>query len=192
MDLIVGSSDGKIFYYLNTGSKKKAIFTAQTGSANPFNHVVASNASPFLADLNTDGLMDLIVGKRYNVLYFANTGTITNPVFTESRFLDIPNPFESIKADVLNGFEIEKCYPSLVDLNSDSKLDLILGNGPGKIQYYINTGTLPIHSAFTCIGQNNLNILSKILIKKFTFPPLFLFVSIHLPIYRHLYQSSFY
>ena len=106
----------------------------------------ACEASPFLADLNTDGLVDLIVGDGVNVLYFANTGTITNPVFTASQILGVSNPFDGINSTSNKG-----CSPSLVDLNSDSKLDLILGNGAGKIQYYINTGTLPVHSAL--IGQ---------------------------------------
>ena len=145
MDLIVGTSIGKIFYYLNTGSKTKAVFTAQKDLLNGFD--IGCNdgeVSPFLADLNTDGLMDLIVGSGVNVLYFANTGTITNPVFTASQILGVSNPFDGINSTSNKG-----CSPSLVDLNSDSKLDLILGNGAGKIQYYINTGTLPIHSAFT-------------------------------------------
>ena len=142
MDLIVGNSEGSIFCYLNTGSKKTAMFTTQKELL----YLGCNNvgASPFLADLNTDGLMDLIVGSGVNVLYFANTGTITNPVFTASQILGVSNPFDGINSTSNKG-----CSPSLVDLNSDSKLDLILGNGAGKIQYYINTGTLPIHSAFT-------------------------------------------
>lgn len=150
MDLIVGNSDGKFLYYLNTGSKTKAMFTAQTGSANPFKHVdVPTSCSPFLADLNTDGLMDLIVGGGGSVFYFSNTGTNTNPVFGNSAPGGF-NPFENIRAAGTSATDL--FTPSLVDLNSDSKLDLVLGTEAGTIQYYINTGTLvPIHSAF--IGQ---------------------------------------
>ena len=151
MDLIVGTSIGKIFYYLNTGSKTKAVFTAQKDLLNGFD--IGCNdgeVSPFLADLNTDGLMDLIVGCGGIVLYFSNTGTNTDPVFTNRT--GGSNPFENIKVvGATTASLVPTASPSLVDLNFDSKLDLVLGTATGKIQYYINTGTLPIHSAF--IGQ---------------------------------------
>ena len=132
----------------------KAVFTAQKDLLNGFD--IGCNdggVSPFLADLNTDGLMDLIVGCGDIVLYFSNTGTNTNPVFTNRT--GGSNPFENIKVvleTTSSGIStISTASPSLVDLNFDSKLDLVLGTATGKIQYYINTGTLPIHSAF--IGQ---------------------------------------
>ena len=169
MDLIVGTSIGKIFYYLNTGSKKTAMFTAQKDLLNGFD--IGCNdgeVSPFLADLNTDGLMDLIVGCGDIVLYFSNTGTNTNPVFTIRT--GGSNPFENIKAVGATAASLAPtASPSLVDLNFDSKLDLVLGTATGKIQYYINTGTLPIHSAF--IGQKFKLFIGNL--KAHLSPPLF-------------------
>ena len=144
MDLIVGDYHDNIFYYLNTGSKKKALFTAQKDLLNGLDLGCSDDgASPFLADLNTDGLMDLIVGCGDIVLYFSNTGTITKPIFTARTggYGDGSNPFESITVDTPTD-RSASASPSLVDLNSDSKLDLILGNGAGKIQYYVNTGMM--------------------------------------------------
>ncbi|PZU98908.1 MAG: hypothetical protein DCE90_03640, partial [Pseudanabaena sp.] len=65
LDAIIGTNDGTLNYYKNTGSSAAPIYTVQTGTANPFNEIdTGSNSAPSLADLDGDGDLDAIVGKN--------------------------------------------------------------------------------------------------------------------------------
>ena len=84
MDLIIGEESGKLHYLENTA-----------GAGNPANYpnITAPNymdidagdySTPFLADLNRDSLLDLIVGNRDGLLkYYMNKGTATAPFFSK-------------------------------------------------------------------------------------------------------------
>ena len=72
---------------------------------------------PELADLDDDGDLDLIVGSRSDTLhYFENTGTATDPAFTQRT--GAGNPFNEINAPGDTG-------PALIDLDGDGDLDLV-------------------------------------------------------------------
>jgi Ca2+-binding RTX toxin-like protein len=59
LDLVVGSADGTLKYYLNNGTT----FIAQTGANNPFNGIdVGENSTPNFVDFDGDNRLDLIVG----------------------------------------------------------------------------------------------------------------------------------
>jgi hypothetical protein len=80
-DMIVGNKDGQLILFTNTA-----------GAGNPMNFVltqtvyqginVGAYSAPTLASLNSDSLLDLIIGNRNGTLhYFKNTRTKTNPLF---------------------------------------------------------------------------------------------------------------
>ena len=82
-DLLLGDSEGLLHLFSNTA-----------GAGNPVNFVfsqakyqgidVGQYAAPQLVDLNEDNLIDLVVGnKNGTIYYFQNTGSSTNPVFTQ-------------------------------------------------------------------------------------------------------------
>ena len=58
--------------------------------ANGRNLEVAMMADPFMVDWNDDGLNDLIVGQYMygKVLFYPNSGTNTEPVFTTGTYLE--------------------------------------------------------------------------------------------------------
>ncbi|MGB0933108.1 MAG: T9SS type A sorting domain-containing protein [Lishizhenia sp.] len=84
-DMLVGTEMGKFHYYQNNSSSGELDFAApvfnitdhQGTEINTFTH-----ASPQLFDLNEDGLLDLIIGKKTGeIMYYKNIGTTTNYSF---------------------------------------------------------------------------------------------------------------
>ena len=133
-DLVAGNFSGEIVYFENTGTAVTPGFTRHTGAANPLNGIDAGNFSiPELADLDDDGDLDLVAGSRGGTLhYFENTGTATDPAFTQRT--GAGNPFNGIDAARDTG-------PTLIDLDGDGDPDLVLWTYYGDIDYFENTGT---------------------------------------------------
>lgn len=134
LELIVGSLNGTLRYYLNTNTVSAPVFQEQTGADNPFNGItVGSFSSPTFADLNGDSKLDAIVGAMDGTLkYYLNTTTTGTPVFEEQTGGD--NPFD--------GFDVgDFSSPTFTDFDRDGDLDAIVGNDQGTLRYYENTGT---------------------------------------------------
>ncbi|MBC1242193.1 FG-GAP-like repeat-containing protein, partial [Nostoc sp. 2RC] len=132
LDAIVGGGYGTVFYYKNTGSATNPVYTEQTGSNNPFDDIfVVIVSTPTLADLDGDGDLDAIVGGGYGtLLYYQNTGSATNPVYTLQT--DTANPFNGISVGNFSA-------PTFADLDGDGDLDAIVGAYDGTLRYYKNT-----------------------------------------------------
>ena len=61
LDAIVGAGDGTLKYYKNTGSSTAPVYTAQTGTANPFNGIdIGSYNTPTFADIDGDGSLTTV------------------------------------------------------------------------------------------------------------------------------------
>lgn len=140
-DLIVatqGDYDKTLYYNdrlvlyknISTDTSKHIYILADT------NFLMISKDTPILSmhptfgDLNGDGKEDLIIGDANGYLtYYINQSSGTNYSFPlQSR------QFANIKVP-------KYATPQLVDLNKDGKLDIVIGNMNGYIQYYQNTGT---------------------------------------------------
>ncbi|NYT27997.1 MAG: VCBS repeat-containing protein [Candidatus Thiodubiliella endoseptemdiera] len=130
LDLVVGGVGGTLKYYQNTGTT----YEAKTGDSNPFNGInVVNYSSPILVDIDGDGDLDLVVGKYDGTLkYYQNTGTTSNPAY-EVKTGD-SNPFNGINV-------VNFSAPTLVDIDGDGDLDLVVGEQNGTLKYYQNTGT---------------------------------------------------
>ncbi|RCX02133.1 FG-GAP-like repeat-containing protein [Schleiferia thermophila] len=97
LDLIVGLSDGSLVYVENTGTSTNPQWAVPV--SNFQNIQVGQWAAPELVDVDGDGKLDLLIGNRLgHILYYKNTGTSTNPVFTLSnqKFggVDMRGPFD--------------------------------------------------------------------------------------------------
>ena len=127
MDLFVGSTDGDIYFYENTGTISNPTFGLSV--SNPFGLMnVGQRSAPALVDIDSDGDYDALIGNQEGDLhYFENTGTTTNAVFS---FIDT-NPF-----NIQNVGNDAKPY--FGDLDSDIDADLIIGNALGDYYYFEN------------------------------------------------------
>ncbi|MBE9059359.1 VCBS repeat-containing protein, partial [Sphaerospermopsis sp. LEGE 08334] len=144
LDAVVGEFEGILNYYKNTGTATNPIYTEQTGTANPFAGIFVGNSStPTLADIDGDGDLDAVVGEYFGSLkYYKNTGTATNPIYTEQT--GTANPFDGIDVGYFS-------TPTFADIDGDGDLDAVVGEGFGTLKYYKNTGTAtnPIYTEQT-------------------------------------------
>lgn len=85
-DLVIGKADGKLAYYENSANvNSPATFTASISDLKDNNGqtiTAGTFAFPQLFDLNKDGKLDLIIGRKTGrIMYYENIGTSTIPSF---------------------------------------------------------------------------------------------------------------
>ena len=127
-------------YHSNVDGYLGQFFELWTSDKSPFINIdlvdypSTPTIKPTLTDLDGDGDPDFVIGKETAFLYyFENTGTPTNPNFTERT--GAANPLNGVS---VGGYST----PTFTDLDSDGDQDLIVGNGDGDIAYFENTGTV--------------------------------------------------
>lgn len=130
-----------ILFYKNFGSNQQANFVYQTTSFIQENMLeVGKGAMPSFADLNGDGLEDLIISNFYRykepllkecvVYHYRNTGNQTTPEFSyvESNYFNLTSYSFGLKSN-----------PSFGDLDDDGDLDAIIGIENGNLIFLENT-----------------------------------------------------
>jgi hypothetical protein len=134
LDLLSGARLGGLFYFENTGSAGGAAYAARTGAANPLDGVdVGFFSAPALADLDSDGDLDLVAGEDLgSFFYFENTGNASSPAFVART--GAANPLDGQSTDRASA-------PAFADLDADGDLDLVAGAYDGSLHDFENTGS---------------------------------------------------
>ncbi|MFZ2724877.1 MAG: FG-GAP-like repeat-containing protein [Methylococcaceae bacterium] len=130
LDAFIGSLDGTIQFFRNTGTASNPVFVSPVSNAFGLSDVGYA-ASPTFVDIDADGDFDAFVGALDgNTQFFRNTGTASNPVFASP----VSNAFGLSNVGSL-------AAPSFVDIDKDSDLDAFIGRLDGTTLFFLNTGT---------------------------------------------------
>ena len=139
LDLVVGmdGSSNRVRTYFQ---QENGSFVLASGANDPMGGAILPapvyDSFPALLDVNGDGLLDMLVGVGGGaVKYFKNTGTASQPQFTEQTGNN--NPFASI---------VRQSYSFLAagDVDGDGDDDLVVGQfgqSGGAIQLWRNDGS---------------------------------------------------
>lgn len=137
-----GIYPSKIALYKNTGSSTNPQYTFVTDDfanlhANNYNII---SPIPTFADLDGDGDKDMIVGDVVGKLHYFRK----DPGPADNFVLAVPN---------YQGIDIgSNAAPQLIDIDRDGKVDLLIGEQSGNLNYYRNTGTVAA-PVFTLISN---------------------------------------
>ena len=173
IDMLAGqlgieNSDRYFSYFENTGSPTAPAFALP--QADPFGLTLDEEVDvtlPYLADLDDDGDLDLLVSTYSrdtylsNFYYFPNTGTAQNPAFGAPQL----NPFGLQPGAGFYDFIL----PVVADFDDDGDLDIIAGGAleylgadiRSALDYYENTGTAA-SAAFAPSQRNVFGLVPQI------------------------------
>jgi hypothetical protein len=106
----------------------------------------SNNVAPDLVDIDNDGDQDAFIGNVNGViLYYENTGSVTNPIYTNRT--GTSNPLDAVSVGWSD--------PAFVDIDNDGDKDVFIGETYGHVLYYENTGTASVPSFTLVIGTSN-------------------------------------
>jgi len=130
LDALIGEAFGNLFYAENTAGEGQpfqfnaAIFGYQ-------NIDVGQSSRPQMIDMNRDGLLDLVIGERNgNLNYFENTGSPTNPIFSEDPTNNFFGQVDAREINQVTGYSV----PTVIEM--EGNYQLYVGNETGKILVY--------------------------------------------------------
>ncbi len=135
LDLIAGDTRGNVTLFLNVGTPQQPRFAAGI-PVQAAGKVITAKSHPgtdtysklHVADLNGDGVKDLLIGYSTSVLFFRGEPAAAGMQFAAPVPLSIPAlPFRP--------------SPYVVDLDEDGTQDLVLGTEEEGVVFYRNIGT---------------------------------------------------
>ena len=132
-DLFIGATNGRIFYYENTGTVSAFNFVFRT---NFYNSIDAGDESiPRFFDTDSDGDLDLFIGRQDgNISYYKNEGSPSS-----ANFVFQTNSYKNINVH-------SNSCPEFSDIDNDTDPDLFIGNIKGGMYYFRNDDIIGINA----------------------------------------------
>jgi len=140
-DMIFGATNGKIHYFKNNAGAGN-IANISFSEFNYFGISVGGFSTPQLVDLNEDGLLDLIIGRKApkgNVAFYKNIGTVDSAIFHKDTVnailggIHVENP----------GFLFGYSTPFVAPVDANGNRYIYVGSELGFIhKYKINPDSL--------------------------------------------------
>ena len=145
LDVVVGESDGNLFYFQNQGTATNPNYVELTGSNNPFNGLdVGRYSTPTFADVDGDGDLDAVVGENSGTLNY-----LQNPILgSYQEVTGSNNPFNGIDVGTFS-------TPTFADVDGDGDLDAVVGENSGTLNYFQNNGSATNPNYVEVTGSNN-------------------------------------
>lgn len=167
LDIVAGNDRGEIKYFRNTSSSNNTLsptFALSNNAFPGFNIDVGFFSAPAVADIEGDGLLDLVIGQSDTFLkYYRNIGTKTQPDFNfVTKNFGYASPKDSVNFEFIHEYDYDTAgnvikdsivgikvfyeafpysMPQIGDLNGDGKLELLVGNTVGRLKLYAINGT---------------------------------------------------
>jgi len=131
---IQGSIHGSVYWAKNSGSNSQPAYEKELQiQAGGKVLDVYGCPSPNLVDWDGDGDLDLICGEFMDkISYFENTGSRSNPVYAEGRFLQAGNQIIRM--------ELQMLQVVVFDWDNDNDADIIIGQEDGRVAWIENIG----------------------------------------------------
>jgi len=153
-EMILGTENGRLHVYKRTGTGIEDYTLDQIELKDHLGAIIDVNrfAAPQLFDLNNDGLLDLIIGKRaVGISYYENIGTSTTPSF---KWIT-----DSLGQVSMGNLYYPNNYSTPHFIRHHDTLHLFTGNRLGSIYYYNEIeGNIGNGDAFNLVSDNYANI----------------------------------
>jgi hypothetical protein len=143
VDIILATSRGKLQYFRNTGNNASPQYALAIddfgGITDDLNR---TNPKITIADMNSNGMPELITGDRSGTLsIYPDFTRDLNASFTAIT-QTLYNPLqEQIHENIQSRFHLS---PAVADLNNDQQPEIILGNKGGGLTFLKNIGDNPL------------------------------------------------
>jgi len=136
VDLLVGQGDGTIMMYEQTTAGQAALGSGTLlQNANGSTLDVGLFAKPTVADLDGNGLLELIVGEENgNVLRYEQVAASGTDALKFNVTTLFTNPFGATTSGTPNGGSYAR--PAVSDLDSNGLLDILVGGNDGTLRRY--------------------------------------------------------
>ena len=130
-DFWLGNTNRPPLYLQNNGTATNPVFAPGPDLLSGIPYLASEIAVS--ADINGDGILDLVTGGFSGLHLFLNSGTNANPVFTES-------------GGYFSGLNVgSNPVPDVADVDNDGDLDLVVGlSENGSVIIYFNNGSAAV------------------------------------------------